>query len=105
MTVKTVSGIIRNGPKIKAAVNNAKIFIKIREEYGTFANYLWGWTNGEIVREKGKTSSPLSDAISADLRKRGMKFIGTTVVYAYLQSVGVIWSHEEGCFLARRGEK
>ena len=99
------AGIIRNGLKIKSAVNNAKIFIKIREEYGTFANYLWGWTNGETVRETGKSRSPLSDAISKDLKRHGMKFVGTTIIYAYLQAVGVIWSHEDDCFLVRRVEK
>ncbi|WP_303146514.1 DNA-3-methyladenine glycosylase I [uncultured Cloacibacillus sp.] len=94
------AGIIRNRLKIKAAVTNARVFIKIREEHGSFANYLWGWTGGETIRETGKSSSPLSDSVSKDLKKRGMKFVGTTVIYAYLQAVGVIWSHEEGCFLA-----
>ena len=97
------AGIIRNRLKIKAAVTNAQVFIKIRAEYGTFADYLWGWTKGETIHETGKSSSPLSDAISKDLKRRGMKFVGTTVVYAYLQAVGVICSHEEGCFLAHRG--
>ena len=95
------AGIIRNRLKIKAAVTNARVFIKIREEHGSFANYLWGWTGGETIRETGKSSSPLSDSVSKDLKKRGMKFVGTTVIYAYLQAVGVIWSHEEGYFLAR----
>lgn len=98
--LKNDPGIIRNGLKISAAVTNARVFAEIREEYGTFANYLWGWTNGGTVRETGKSSSPLSDAVSKDLKKRGMKFVGTTVVYAYLQAVGVIQSHEKGCFLA-----
>lgn len=93
-------GIIRNRGKIRAAVGNARVFRKIREEYGTFSDYLWSWTGGETVYERGKTSSELSDAISADLKRRGMKFVGTTIIYAYLQAVGVIWSHESGCFLA-----
>ena len=73
-------------------------------EYGSFSEYLWGWTGGRVVCEKGRTSSPLSDAISADLKKRGMKFVGTTIIYAYLQAVGVIWAHEDGCFMEVRAE-
>lgn len=95
-------GIIRNRLKIKAAVNNARIFREIAAEYGSFANYLWGYTDGKVVYENDKVSSPLSDAISKDLIKRGMKFVGTTIIYAYLQAVGVIYSHEEGCYLCRQ---
>lgn len=95
-------GIIRNRLKIRAAVNNAGVFRKIQQEYGSFSRYLWHWTEGEPILETGRTCSPLSDAVSSDLKKRGMKFTGTTMVYAYLQAVGVINSHEEGCFLARK---
>lgn len=90
--------IIRNRLKIRAAVNNARIFRAIQEEYGSFSVYLWHWTKNQIIREIGVTSSPLSDAISKDLKKRGMKFVGTVIMYSYLQAVGVINSHEEGCF-------
>ena len=93
------SRLIRNKLKMQAAVNNARVFKAIADEFGSFSNYLWGWTHGETLREAGLASSPLSDAISKDLKKRGMKFTGTTVVYAYLQAVGIINSHEEGCFL------
>ncbi len=94
-------GIIRNRLKIKAAVNNARIFRDIAAEYGSFAEYLWGYTKGQVVYENDKVSSPLSDEISKDLKKRGMTFVGTTIIYSYLQAVGVIYSHEDGCFLCR----
>lgn len=93
------AGIIRNGRKICAAVGNARAFREIQREFGSFSAYLWHWTDEQIVYEKGETRSPLSDAVSADLQKRGMKFVGTVIVYSYLQAVGVIYSHEEGCFL------
>lgn len=92
--------IIRNRLKIKAAVTNANIFRDIVKEYGSFSDYLWGFTNHQVVYENDKTSSPLSDKISDDLKKRGMKFVGTTIIYSYLQAVGVIYSHEDDCFLS-----
>ena len=92
------SHIIRNRLKIQAAVTNAQVFHEIQKEYGSFSDYLWHWTDGRVIQETGKTSSELSDVISKDLKKRGMKFVGTTVVYAYLQAIGVIWSHEDECF-------
>ena len=92
------SGIVRNRLKIKAAVNNAQIFRTIQQEWGSFDNYLWHWTEGQVVYETGKVSSELSDAVSKDLKHRGMKFVGTVIVYSYLQAVGVINSHEETCF-------
>ncbi len=91
-------GIIRNKLKIKAAVSNAAIFLGIQKEWGSFSAYLWHWTGGQIRYETDKTHSDLSDAISADLRRRGMKFVGTTIIYAYLQAVGVINSHTKECF-------
>ena len=93
--------IIRNRLKIQAAVINAQAFCKIQKEYGSFSEYLWHWTDGRVIQETGKTSSELSDTISKDLKKYGMKFAGTTVVYAYLQAIGVIWSHENECFCSR----
>ena len=93
--------IIRNRLKIQAAVVNAQAFRKIQKEYGSFSEYLWHWTDGRVIQETGKTSSELSDTISKDLKKYGMKFVGTTVVYAYLQAIGVIWSHEDECFCSR----
>lgn len=93
------SGIIRHRLKIRAAVGNAQIFMAIQQEWGTFSNYLWHWTQGETVREIGQTSSQLSDEIAKDLKKRGMKFVGTTTIYAYLQVVGVVNGHERSCWL------
>lgn len=93
------SRIIRNRKKIEAAINNTKIFKDIQEEWKTFSNYIWHFTNGNIIYEVGKTSSALSDEISKDMKKRGMKFIGTTTMYAYLQSIGVIYSHDTECFM------
>ena len=91
--------IIRNKLKIKASINNAKIFKDIREEYESFYNYLKTFTNGKIFYEIGLTKSELSDEISKDLEKRGMKFVGSTIIYSYLQAIGIIYSHDKECFL------
>ncbi len=96
-------GIIRNRLKIQAAVTNARAFSEIKLEHGSFSDYLWSWTEGKVIYETGKTRSLLSDKISKDLKKRGMKFTGTTTIYAYLQAVGVIYAHEKGCFLEYEG--
>lgn len=93
-------GIIRNRRKIQAAVRNAQAFLDVQQEFGSFDRYLWDFAGGAPIREYGLTSSPLSDALSRDLKKRGMSFVGTTILYSYLQAVGVIFSHEEPCFLA-----
>ncbi|MBU5668918.1 DNA-3-methyladenine glycosylase I [Peptoniphilus sp. MSJ-1] len=92
-------GIIRHRLKIKSAINNSKIFKVIQSEFGSFSNYIWSFTDGEIIYENDKTTSQLSDKISKDLKKRGMKFVGSTIIYSYLQAIGVINSHEEDCFL------
>ena len=91
--------IIRNKLKIRAAVNNAKIFLEFQKEYGSFGEYLKGFTGGKQIIEVGKTTSPLSDVLSADLVKRGMKFVGSTIIYSYLQAIGVIFSHDKECFM------
>ena len=91
--------IIRNKLKIRASINNARIFKSIVLEMGSFYNYLKMFTEGKIFYEIGLTSSELSDRISNDLKKRGMKFVGTTIIYSYLQAIGVIYSHEEKCFM------
>ena len=93
------ASIIRNRLKIRASVENARIFKRIAEEYGSFYEYLKTFTGGELFTETGQTRSPLSDAVIEDLKKRGMRFVGTTIIYSYLQAVGVIDSHEKGCFL------
>lgn len=97
ISLKEDKGIIRNGRKITAAVKNAEIFGEIVKEYGSFYNYLRLFWNGEIVFENDRTTSSLSDKISADLIKRGMKFCGNTIIYSYLQAVGVINSHDDDC--------
>ncbi len=89
--------IIRNKLKIKSSINNAKIFKKISEEYKCFYNYLKTFTKGNIIYENDKTTSILSDNISQDLQKRGMKFVGSTIIYSYLQAIGVINSHDDAC--------
>lgn len=94
--------IIRNKRKIKSAITNAKIFMDIQKEYQSFSNYLWSFTNNEIIYEYDKTKSELSDKISKDLERRGMKFVGTTIIYSYLQAVGIINSHEPDCFLYKK---
>ena len=91
--------IIRNKLKINAAIKNSKIFKKIQNEYGSFYNYLKTFTNGGIIYEIDKTTNQLSDVISKDLKKRGMKFVGSTIIYSYLQAIGVIYSHDKECFL------
>lgn len=94
--------IIRNKLKINTSIKNAKIFKDIQKEYGTFYNYLKTFTKGKTVYEIDKTTSELSDSISKDLQKRGMKFVGSTIIYSYLQAIGVIYSHDKDCFLYKR---
>ena len=91
--------IIRNKLKIRASINNAKIFRNIINEYGTFHNYLKQFTDDKIIYEIDKTTNELSDKISNDLIKRGMKFVGSTIIYSYLQAIGIIYSHDKDCFL------
>lgn len=91
--------IIRNKLKIKASINNAKIFKSIQKEFGSFSNYLKTFTKDNIIYETDKTTNFLSDDISKDLIKRGMKFVGSTIIYSYLQAIGIIYSHEKECFL------
>ncbi len=93
--------IIRNRKKIEATITNSRIFKEIQKEYGTFDSYLWGFTDGKTVIEPYtlRTTSLLSDTISADLKKRGMKFVGSTIIYSYLQAVGIINGHGYECDL------
>lgn len=91
--------IVRNNLKIKASINNAKIFKSLIKEYNSFYNYLMTFTNNKTFYETNKTTNELSDKISMDLKKRGMKFVGSTIIYSYLQAIGIINSHEENCFL------
>jgi len=94
-------GIVRNRRKIAAAVNNSIIFKEIQKEFGSFDAFIWGFTNSETIVEDYhvRTTSPLSDMISKDLKKRGMKFVGSTIIYSYLQAIGVLNAHGEECDL------
>ena len=94
-------GIIRNGRKIRASIENSKIFRKIVAEYGSFYAYLSAFCGEKIVCEVGKTTNAMSDVISQDLVRRGMRFVGSTIMYSYLQAVGMIYSHERQCYLYR----
>lgn len=95
------SGIIRNKLKINAAINNANVFMEIQKEFGSFSNYIWGFTDNKVLKDSEEnymTNSPLSDLITKDLKKRGMKFVGTTIIYSYLEAIGVIDNHTHECF-------
>lgn len=98
------AGIIRNQLKIRAAVSNAVAFMKVQEEFGSFSKYIWKFTDGKPIDNNRKSlkevpaTSPLSDAISKDLKKRGFKFVGSTVVYAHMQATGMVNDHVEDCW-------
>lgn len=98
-------GIIRNKLKIKAIVSNAKAFIKVREEFGSFSKYIWAFVNHKPIKNeffKNKNTPPvttkLSDKIANDLKKRGFKFVGSTTVYAFMQAIGMVNNHTPNCF-------
>jgi len=98
------AGIIRNRAKIRAAINNAQRFLEIRKEFGTFDRYIWGFVDDTPVLNRRRRLSelpsrtPLSDAISADMKKRGFQFVGSTVIYAHMQATGMVNDHIVGCF-------
>jgi DNA-3-methyladenine glycosylase I len=95
------AAIIRSRGKIRAAVNNARVFLAIQKEFGSFSKYLWGFVDGTpIVNRDGhlQTKTDLSDRVSADLIRRGMKYAGSVTVYSYLQAVGVVNDHDSACF-------
>jgi DNA-3-methyladenine glycosylase I len=102
------AGIIRNKLKVYSAVTNAQNFIKIQEEFGSFSKYIWAFTDGKPIDNKPKTlkevtaTTPLSDAISKDLKKRGFKFVGSTVVYAHMQATGMVNDHIEECWTRKQ---
>lgn len=97
-------GIIRNRLKIESAVSNAREFLKVQAEFGSFDRYIWGFVNGQAVVNRWKALSelpattPLSDAVSKDLKKRGFRFVGSTVIYAHLQACGIVNDHTVDCF-------
>ncbi|OLT27962.1 DNA-3-methyladenine glycosylase [Nocardiopsis sp. CNR-923] len=96
-------GIVRNRLKVASLVRNAQAFLRVREDHGAFADYLWGWVDGSPVvnrftdMSQVPVSTPLSDRISKDLKKRGFTFVGTTIAYAYLQATGLVEDHLVGC--------
>jgi len=98
------AGIIRNKLKIRATISNAQAFMKIQDEFGSFSNYIWNFIDGKPIKNRIKNykeapaNTALSDAISKDLKKRGFKFVGTTVIYAHMQATGMVNDHEVSCF-------
>jgi DNA-3-methyladenine glycosylase I len=98
------AGIIRNNLKIESAITNAKVFIQIRKEFGTFDKYIWAFVNGKPIQNKFKSlkelpaKTKLSDKISDDLKKRGFKFVGSTIVYAHIQATGMVNDHVVSCY-------
>jgi len=100
----TDSGIIRNKLKVKATVSNAIAFMKVQEEFGSFSTYIWNFVDGKPIKnsfenyKNAPANTPLSDTISKDLKKRGFKFVGSTVIYATMQAIGMVNDHEINCF-------
>ena len=98
------TGIIRNKLKIKSAITNAQLFMEIQKEFGSFSNFIWAYVQGTPIRnnfhkkEDVPATTPLSDTISKDLKKRGFKFVGPTVIYAFIQAVGMVNDHTTDCF-------
>jgi DNA-3-methyladenine glycosylase I len=98
------AGIVRNRAKIEASVTNARCFLAVQQEQGSFARYVWGFVGGKPVVNRRRSlhdipsRNEVSDALSKDLKKRGFKFVGTTILYAFMQAVGMVNDHEMGCF-------
>lgn len=92
--------IIRHKGKINATIQNAKSYLEVKKEFGTFSNYIWSFTNGKVLYNDKKivTSNELSDTVTKDLKKRGFKFLGSVTVYSYLEAVGVMNNHSKDCF-------
>ncbi|TAM80598.1 MAG: DNA-3-methyladenine glycosylase I [Acidobacteria bacterium] len=108
MRLMADDGIVRNRLKVLAAIGNAKAFLKVRDEFGSFDRYLWQFVGGSPIRRRRRTMrdvpahTPESDALSRDLKKRGFKFVGTTVCYAFMQAVGMVNDHLDSCLRARQ---
>ena len=98
------TGIIRNKLKIKSTVTNAQFFIEIQREFGSFSQYVWSFVDNKVLvsnwnkLEDYPVTTPVSDALSTDLKKRGFKFVGSTIIYAYLQAAGLINDHSKDCY-------
>ncbi len=101
------AGIIRNKLKVRATISNAISFMKVQEEFGSFSKYIWNFTDGKPIENNRKllkevpSTTPLSDEISKDLKKRGFKFVGSTVVYAHMQATGMVNDHVKDCWTQR----
>lgn len=101
-------GIIRNRLKISASIINAKLFLEIQKEFGSFDNYIWGFVKGKTIKNSWKSLSEIptktkeSDAMSKDLKKRGFKFVGSTICYAFMQAVGMVNDHTTNCFCYKK---
>ena len=97
-------GIVRNKLKVNATVSNARAFLEVQKEFGSFSEYIWGFVNGKPIKnafqnyKDAPAKTALSDKISKDLKKRGFKFVGSTIVYAFMQATGIVNDHEVGCF-------
>lgn len=98
------AGIIRNKLKIKATITNAQLFIDVQKEFGSFSKYIWSFTNGKPINNNFKhmsevpANTEISDQLSKDLKKRGFKFVGSTVIYAHMQATGMVNDHTTDCF-------
>lgn len=106
--LRTDKSIIRNKQKIYAARTNAKVFLEIQKEFGSFATYLWKYVDGKPIKnhihslEEMPVTTKISDALSKDLKKRGMKFVGSTIMYAYMQAMGLVDDHMEDCWKRKK---
>lgn len=91
--------IVRNRNKLESSIQNAKVFLSIQREFDSFDSYIWSFTNGNVIRESYtlQTTSPLSDRISKDLKRRGMRYVGSTIIYSYLQAIGILDAHSDAC--------
>ncbi|MGG1599014.1 MULTISPECIES: DNA-3-methyladenine glycosylase I [Paenibacillus] len=104
-------GLIRNRLKMRAAVTNAQAFLKVQEEFGSFDRYIWSFVGGKTIRNAWRSlqevpaSTPESDAMSKDLKKRGFTFVGSTICYAFMQAVGMVMDHTTDCFRYEEGER
>ena len=101
-------GIIRNRQKVNSVINNARAFLKVQEEFGSFDSYIWQFTAGKTIKNRFKTlpdlpaTTPESDRMSKDLKKRGFKFVGSTICYAFMQATGMVNDHVTSCFRYRQ---
>ncbi len=104
LTLMSNPEIVRNRLKISSTVSNARAFLDIQQEFGSFDAYLWGFTEGKTIQNAFQSlrdipaQTPLADQISKDLKKRGFRFVGPTIIYAFMQAVGIVNDHEKGCF-------